>query len=136
MEEKTIKEEVSEIKIEKKTEVTEEEDISETEEPKTEDQSVERTLEEIERLMQDKSGFSIIPEKTESKPLNESMQTSDKLLSSYSITYHFTLPASEKVSDSQDFYYWLTQGKVNQTPKTKPTSKIEKEVKQRKKKTK
>ena len=134
MEEKTIKEEVSEIKIEKKTEVTEEEDISETEEPKTEDQSVERTLEEIERLMQDKSGFSIIPEKTESKPLNESMQTSDELLSSYSITDHFTLPASEKVSDSKDFYYWLTQGKVKNTPMTKPTSKIEKEVKPRKKK--
>jgi hypothetical protein len=134
MEEKTIKEEVREIGIEKKTEVTEAASLTETDKHASEDKNLERTLEEIERLMQDKSGFSIIPEKTEPKPLNESMQTSDELLSSYNITDHFTLPPSEKVSDSQDFYYWLGQGKVKNTPMTKPANKIVKEVKPGKKK--
>ena len=73
--------------------------------------SVERTLEEIESLMNRKDSFNIIPEgkPEEIKAHSDSNSAMDVFDSSYDIADHFNLPEDSIVGEGEDFYFWLKQ---------------------------
>ena len=86
--------------------------LDESKDPET----LERTLEEIENLMNYSGSSNIIPETSEViKEVEEIANTPksnsamDLLTTSYEITDHFSLPKDEQVSTGQDFYFWLKQ---------------------------
>ena len=74
-------------------------------------ESVERTLEEIESLMNRKDSFNIIPESQPEKTKEDNVSNSamDVFDSSYDIADHFNLPEDSIVGEGEDFYFWLKQ---------------------------
>ncbi len=85
--------------------------LNQVPEEKEVNDSVERTLEEIESLMNRKDSFNIIPEgkPEENKVHSDSNSAMDVFDSSYDIADHFSLPEDSIVGEGEDFYFWLKQ---------------------------